>query len=143
MARTSNGTKRRNKLGEMIDRSRYKPAEIAELIGVDKSLVSRWVSGEREPTPEQIEKLEDLCGGSKLATDDDTQAYRSRLYQRRPDVPPTTLGDGWIARLVRTGYEPAEHTNGENEHVAEKLGDHLGMYPELIPVVLRALRKFL
>lgn len=45
-----------------IDASTYTPAEVARAIGVDKSAVSRWMSGERTPTLQNLIDLAELLG---------------------------------------------------------------------------------
>jgi len=43
-----------------ITASTYRPAEIARTLGVDKSAISRWMSGERTPTAQNLIELADL-----------------------------------------------------------------------------------
>lgn len=37
-------------------------SDVADLMGVDQSVVSRWVRGERRPDPRMRARLEDLYG---------------------------------------------------------------------------------
>lgn len=48
--------------GELLSKCSDSHAEIAERIGYDKSLVTRWVTGERKPTIAQMQKLDDVYG---------------------------------------------------------------------------------
>jgi transcriptional regulator with XRE-family HTH domain len=48
--------------GEALAKCADSHAEIAERIGYDKSLVTRWVTGERKPTIAQAQKLDDVYG---------------------------------------------------------------------------------
>lgn len=45
-----------------IETSTYTPADVARAIGVDKSAVSRWMSGERTPTLQNLIDLAELLG---------------------------------------------------------------------------------
>ncbi len=47
-----------DKLSALIARSAYSQSDIARLVGVDRSAVSRWTSGERTPT---LQNLVDLA----------------------------------------------------------------------------------
>lgn len=49
-----------DRIREAVAASPYSGAEIARLIGVDKSAVSRWISGERTPTMKNLYDLADL-----------------------------------------------------------------------------------
>ncbi len=48
--------------GEQLAKCSDSHAEIAERTGYDKSLVTRWVTGERKPTIAQMQKLDDVYG---------------------------------------------------------------------------------
>lgn len=48
--------------GEQLSKCSDSHAEIAERTGYDKSLVTRWVTGERKPTVAQAQKLDDVYG---------------------------------------------------------------------------------
>lgn len=48
-----------NKIRELVDTSTYSQVEVARLIGVDKSAVSRWMTGERTPTMKNLIDLAD------------------------------------------------------------------------------------
>lgn len=56
------GDKRPTRGGDLLAKCPDSHAEIASKMGVDKSLVTRWISGARKPTPAQILRLEELYG---------------------------------------------------------------------------------
>lgn len=55
------------RVAELIASCPDSHAEIAAKLGVDKSLVTRWRSGTRNPADAQLARLEDLYGGPSAA----------------------------------------------------------------------------
>lgn len=49
-------------LKRLIESSTYKPAEIARVLSVDRSVVGRWMTGERTPTMKNLMELAELLG---------------------------------------------------------------------------------
>ena len=49
----------RGYLTELLSNKMFNQEQIAEIMGVDQSMISKWKNGEREITTEQFEKL---CG---------------------------------------------------------------------------------
>jgi len=49
-----------NNIRYYITASAYRPSEISRTLGVDKSAISRWMSGERTPTAQNLIELADL-----------------------------------------------------------------------------------
>ncbi|GHH52441.1 helix-turn-helix domain-containing protein [[Pseudomonas] boreopolis] len=50
------------RLKRLIEQSEFNAAEVAREVGVDKSTVSKWMSGERTPTMKNLMDLADLLG---------------------------------------------------------------------------------
>lgn len=51
-----------DRIRELILASDYNPTEVAKHLRVDKSAVSRWMTGERTPTMKNLIDLADLLG---------------------------------------------------------------------------------
>lgn len=49
-----------DRIKALINASTYKPTDIARNLDVDRSAVSRWMSGERQPTMKNLVDLADL-----------------------------------------------------------------------------------
>lgn len=49
-------------LKRLIESSSYKPADVARELSVDRSVVGRWMTGERTPTMKNLIELADLLG---------------------------------------------------------------------------------
>lgn len=62
----------------LIGASPYTPADVARLVGVDKSAVSRWMRGERTPTMKNLIDLADLL-----------QVEMAALWEGEQSVPAT------------------------------------------------------
>lgn len=71
-------TKSPTRVTQLIESCSDSHAEIAEKLGVDKSLVTRWRNGERKPNAAHMAKLERLYGSANVA---------------RPLPPPPALDD--------------------------------------------------
>lgn len=67
--------------GELLAKCADSHAEIAERTGYDKSLVTRWITGERKPTVAQAQKLDDIYGIPAAA-------WREPASVRAPSPPP-------------------------------------------------------
>lgn len=78
-----------DKIRALVEASPYKPADIARLIDVDKSAVSRWISGERTPTMQNLIDLADLLG-----------VEMAELWTG-PDVMPATQEQRMMVELMR------------------------------------------
>lgn len=50
------------RIGALIEASPYSPTDVARELGVDKSSVSRWISGSRTPTVQNLIDLAALLG---------------------------------------------------------------------------------
>lgn len=50
------------KIDALIETSPYSQKEVAIHLGVDKSTISRWITGERTPTMKNLMDLADLVG---------------------------------------------------------------------------------
>lgn len=80
--------KQRTRGGDMLERSADSHSEIAAKVGVDKSLVTRWISGERKPSKAQIPKLRELYGIPDEAWGELAQAgARARARRKAASVP--------------------------------------------------------
>ena len=71
-----------DRLKALIEASPHSPAEIARLVGVDRSAVSRWMSGERTPTMKNLIDLADLLGVETRELWEGPQAMPSTPEQR-------------------------------------------------------------
>jgi transcriptional regulator with XRE-family HTH domain len=91
--------------GEQLTRSADSHAEIAAKVGVDKSLVTRWVTGERKPTRAQVEKLDALYGIPAAA-------WSEPPPPRAPRAPSTTVeaedNNARLQRTIRNGLDELE-----------------------------------
>lgn len=84
-------------------------AEIAQAMGRDKSLVTRWITGERNPTKVQRAKLKKLYGVMAAAWDEPAPAQRSRATP--PPPPPEDPDEGntdRLRRFIREGMRELE-----------------------------------
>lgn len=77
-----------------IDVSTYSATEVARLIGVDKSAVSRWISGERTPTMKNLMDLADLLdiemaelweGPTSMPATPEQRALQERMNRMTPE----------------------------------------------------------
>lgn len=67
-----NGKKTKNEqmnLKEYLQLSRLSQNELSSVLGFDKSIVSRWVNGDRLPSRESIKKIHHLTKGAVSWTD--------------------------------------------------------------------------
>lgn len=101
--------KKSSRAGELIERCSDSHAEIAEQLNVDKSLVTRWRSGERKPTVAQLAKLEALYGAEpplpSYPEDDDD------VIDAEPDgdACPDEGNNARLLRYIRNGIRELEN----------------------------------
>lgn len=77
-----------DKIRALIEASTYTPADVARIIGVDKSAVSRWMKGERTPTMKNLIDLADLL-----------QVEMSALWEGPHAVPATPEQKMMVERM--------------------------------------------
>jgi transcriptional regulator with XRE-family HTH domain len=70
------------RIGALIDASPYLPADVARELGVDKSSVSRWITGTRTPSMQNLIDLAALLGVEVTDFWEGQQAYPSTPEQR-------------------------------------------------------------
>jgi transcriptional regulator with XRE-family HTH domain len=82
------------RIDDLIGRSPYTPADIARQVGVDKSAVSRWMSGERTPTMKNLIDLADTLqveitalwdGPEALPATPEQKAMLQRMGEMTPE----------------------------------------------------------
>lgn len=89
-------TKQRSRGGDMLSRCPDSHAEIAGKVGVDKSLVTRWISGARKPTDGHMTTLDALYGIPPSAWGEPVSKVAPRTAAKpkpSPLPPPPPLGD--------------------------------------------------
>lgn len=96
------GDKKPTKGGAALARLPDSHAEIAAKIGVDKSLVTRWISGARRPTDEQIAKITKAYGVTKEAW-----AAPVTRAKRAPKAVTAPAGDSLPAKPAAARPAPA------------------------------------
>lgn len=70
------------RLRTLIESSSYTASDIARELDVDKSSVSRWISGTRTPTVQNLIDLAALLGVEQSTLWDGPQAYQATPEQR-------------------------------------------------------------
>lgn len=88
--RTGKDEKKPTKGGYLLGRCPDSHAEIAEKLGVDKSLVTRWRSGARKPTASQRRDLRELYGIPEEAWD---EPWSESEKPSAPPAPPRLPAD--------------------------------------------------
>lgn len=77
-----------DRLSALVSASDYTAADIARLLDVDKSAVSRWLSGERTPTMKNLMELADLL-----------QVEITALWEGEEAVPATPEQRGMLEHM--------------------------------------------
>lgn len=70
------------RIGSLVDASPYTAADVARELGVDKSSVSRWISGSRTPTVQNLIDLAALLGVEQSALWEGPQVLPATPEQR-------------------------------------------------------------
>jgi transcriptional regulator with XRE-family HTH domain len=94
--------------GDMLTRSADSHAEIAAKVGVDKSLVTRWVTGERKPTRAQVEKLDALYGIPPAAWSEPPPPRAPRAPSLPASTPEVEDNNARLQRTIRNGLDELE-----------------------------------
>lgn len=110
--------KKRTHGGDLLSRCPDSHAEIAAKVGVDKSLVTRWISGARRPTDAQMAKLDDLYGVPPTTWAEVSILSKRASRADRPLPTPPPLDDGdedddesntdRLRRFIRDGVRELE-----------------------------------
>ena len=137
--------------GEMVDyfRQQYSMTmeDLGNAMGKTKSTVSRWISGERYPKIEEVEKLaeifntdvETILFGANQPNTDITQIYnqlepprQTRVYQfaeyQLEEQNKVTNIDDYITETLR-GYVSA----GTGEYLAEEINEEVQLPKDIVP----------
>lgn len=110
-------TKQRTRGGDLLSRCPDSHAEIAAKVGIDKSLVTRWISGARRPTDAQTARLDELYGIPPAAWTEVSTVPKKRAARADrplPTAPPLDDGDDdesntdRLRRFIRDGIRELE-----------------------------------